>query len=93
MLILAVDPRGKVTVGGSDMGCIGLGLFSAGPLATIKNVDITFKSCTYDGYNRRFGGTMLFEDGGRRVKLQLQASNIRIGSKVAFYELKGTLSR
>jgi len=62
-------------------------------MAAIKTLDITFKGCSYEGFNRRFGGTLLLEDGGRRVKLQLQASNMRIGTKTAFYELKGALVR
>ena len=80
-------------VSASDMGCTGLGIFSAGPMPVIKSIDITFKGCSYDGYNRRFGGTLLLEDGSRRVKLQLHANNIRIGSKTAFYEVKGVLNR
>ncbi len=93
MLTLAVDPRGKVVVSGSDMGCTGLGLFSAGPMPVIKMLDITLKGCSHDGYNRRFGGTLLMQEGGRRVKLELRANSIRIGSKTAFYEVKGVLSR
>ena len=91
-IVFAVDPRGKVAVSASDMGCTGLGLFSAGPMVAIKTLDITLKGCSFEGYNRR-SGTLQLEDGGRRVNLRLQASNIRIGTKTAFYEVKGALVR
>jgi hypothetical protein len=92
-LVLAVDPRGKVVISASDIGCTGLGLFNAGPMPSIKSLDITLKGCSYEGYNRRFGGTLLLQDGGRRAKVQLHANNIRVGSNTAFYEVKGVLGR
>jgi len=92
-LVLAIDPRGKVVISSSDMRCTGLGLFSTGPMPAIKTIDITLKGCMYEGYNRRFGGTLLLQDNSRTIKLQLQASNIRIGSKTAFCEVKGLLTK
>ena len=93
MLVLSIDPRGKLVVSASDMGCTGLGLFAAGPMPSIKTVDITFSGCSYAGYNRRFGGTMLLQEQGRRLKLQFNAQNIGLGKRTAFFELKGALSR
>jgi hypothetical protein len=93
ILVLSIDPRGKLVVSASDMGCTGLGLFSAGPMPSIKTVDITFSGCSYAGYNRRFGGTMLLQEQGRRLKIRFSAQNIGLGRKTAFFELKGALSR
>jgi hypothetical protein len=62
-------------------------------MPSIKSVDITFSGCSYAGYNRRFGGTMLLQEQGRRLKLDLRAQSIGLGKKTAFFELKGALAR
>ena len=92
-IALTVDPAGNVTITASDLGCTGLGIFSPGPMPVIKKLDVTLKGCSYDGYNRRFSGTLLLQEQGRQLQVQLRAQNLDARRTSAFYEVKGQLSR
>ncbi len=91
-VVLAIANDGKVSGVSRDNGCKYLGIASPGFTATLLNLDVSLKNCTYVGLNRRYSGTLLVNPSSKVAQLSLSGFDPRFGS-ISFYDVKATLRR
>ncbi len=93
-LVLAFSADGKVSGVSAENGCALLGLWAPGSTPRLFALDITLKSCRFEGLNRRYAGNLIatFTDNSAQFSLMAYAVPI-LGQPVRRYDVGATLRR
>jgi hypothetical protein len=89
LLTLEIGADGKVTGASPVNGCTVAGKAAPGTSSSALSLDVTFGSCQYGGFNRRFSGSLgIYSEG--HAQLNLRSSSV---APSAHYDVRARLRR